>query len=86
MTRYPGVPGLLLMQAGANLAGSLMQSTFALVLQQRFQLSSRENGLVLSWVGLCVATGERVVCVWGGVLDKGEWRGRVLESDPASHQ
>lgn len=58
VTRYPGVPSLLLMQGGANLAGSLMHSTFALVLQQRFQLSSRENGLVLSWVGVCIAVGE----------------------------
>lgn len=58
VTRYPGVPSLLLMQAGANLAGSLMHSTFALVLQQRFQLSSKENGLVLSWVGVCIAVGE----------------------------
>lgn len=38
-----------------------MHSTFALVLQQRFQLSSKENGLVLSWVGLCMATCELVV-------------------------
>lgn len=58
VTRYPGVPSLLLMQGGANLAGSLMHSTFSLVLQQRFQLSSRENGLVLSWVGVCIAVGE----------------------------
>lgn len=58
VTRYPGVPSLLLMQGGANFAGALMHSTFALVLQQRFQLSSKENGLVLSWVGVCIATGK----------------------------
>lgn len=50
-----------------------MHSTFALVLQQRFQLSSRENGLVLSWVGVCIALGE---FGWGwvgvGVGGRGE--------------
>jgi hypothetical protein len=63
VTRCRGVPALLLMQGGANLAGALMHSTFALVLQTRFQLSSRENGLVLSWVGVCVASCE---CKRGG--------------------
>jgi hypothetical protein len=57
------VPALLLMQGGANLSGALMHSTFALVLQTRFALSSRENGLVLSWVGVCVAACE---CFGGG--------------------
>lgn len=67
VTRFQGVPALLLMQAGANLAGSLMQSTFSLTLQQRYGLTSKQNGLVLSWVGVCVVIGEgrrvRTVCV-----------------------
>jgi hypothetical protein len=55
------------MQAGANLAGALMHSTFALVLQQRFELTSKQNGLVLSWVGVCIAVGELVVRLLGEV-------------------
>lgn len=58
VVHFPGVPALLLMQAGTNMAGALVQSTLALVLQQRFGLSSRDNGLVLSWVGACVVLGE----------------------------
>jgi predicted MFS family arabinose efflux permease len=58
ITTYRGVPALLLMQAGANLAGAMMHSTFALVLQQRYELSSKQNGLVMSWVGVCVVVGE----------------------------
>jgi hypothetical protein len=57
------VPALLLMQAGANLAGSMMHSSFALVLQQQYHLTSRQNGLVLSWVGVCVVIGALVGCV-----------------------
>lgn len=56
--RCPGVPPLLLVQAGAGLAGGIFQSTFSLVLQQQYKLTSKESGMVLSYVGGCIVFGE----------------------------
>lgn len=61
--RCPGVPQLLLVQAGAGLAQATFQSTFSLVMQQQFGVDSKTNGMVLSYVGLCIVAGK-VLLVW----------------------
>eukprot|EP00878_Enallax_costatus_P020788 GHUV01021985.1.p1 GENE.GHUV01021985.1~~GHUV01021985.1.p1 ORF type:complete len:378 (+),score=52.14 GHUV01021985.1:404-1537(+) len=56
-----GVPELLIIQAGAGLAQAIFQSTFSLVMQQQFGVDSKTNGLVLSYVGLCIVFAQSLL-------------------------
>jgi hypothetical protein len=61
VVRYPGVPSLLLVQACSGLAQSVFQSTFSLVIKKQYGLSSKANGMMLSYVGCCIVFGESTV-------------------------
>jgi hypothetical protein len=56
--QHPGVPSLLLVQACSGLAQSVFQSTFSLLVKQQYGLSSKANGMMLSYVGCCIVFGE----------------------------
>jgi hypothetical protein len=60
--RYRGVPSLLLVQACSGLAQSVFQSTFSLVIKKQYGLSSKANGMMLSYIGCCIVFGESSVC------------------------
>jgi hypothetical protein len=58
VVQYPGVPSLLLVQACSGLAQSVFQSTFSLLIKKQYGLSSKANGMMLSYVGCCIVFGE----------------------------
>lgn len=58
VVQHPGVPSLLLVQACSGLAQSVFQSTFSLLIKKQYGLSSKANGMMLSYVGCCIVFGE----------------------------
>lgn len=71
----PAVPQLLVAKTLAGMAGAMFSSVFSLALEQKFKLNSRDNGLLLSYVGvvviavqaLLVGPAERLLGEWGCV-------------------
>ncbi|WIA17363.1 hypothetical protein OEZ85_014225 [Tetradesmus obliquus] len=61
VVQHPGVPSLLLVQACSGLAQSVFQSTFSLLIKKQYGLSSKANGMMLSYVGCCIVFAQAVV-------------------------
>ncbi|KAK9812840.1 hypothetical protein WJX72_004589 [[Myrmecia] bisecta] len=60
----PGVPSLLVVKVLTGLAFAIFHSTFTLILVDQFGLEAKDNGLVLSYVGVASIVVQAVVVGW----------------------
>eukprot|EP01023_Acetabularia_acetabulum_P010486 TRINITY_DN14767_c1_g1_i4.p1 TRINITY_DN14767_c1_g1~~TRINITY_DN14767_c1_g1_i4.p1 ORF type:complete len:400 (+),score=27.26 TRINITY_DN14767_c1_g1_i4:171-1370(+) len=64
IVKYPGVVQLLVVKLLSSIAYALVTSTFTVSLQEQFGLNAKQNGFVMSYVGVITLIAQMSVVGW----------------------